>query len=234
MEKLNKLKGQIMYYYPIVDLLTRTIKNTGLSFRELAEKVGYKNISKGMQTLREFLESGDYNRDHVKNYSKIFPMDPLNEEIALKATQRILYLEDKLTIEALKIEKFKKEISRRANFVAEIEKLTERDNPSPMIVFLMFGEKDKYVKTSRRMSENSLKQQIKTVTKFIKKDFAEMKGRTRFFGVILGYRYRYGFDCYIDFNTDGIEIKRGRGKRVYPKASISMGGRTLELNDGDD
>lgn len=186
-------KGRINMY-PISAFVKKHMKKKGLSREELASRMGYQNITKGVEKIDLLIEEGSYNRFIYLNLATALDVNPL-------VARKLFKLTDKL--------KRNSERERlRAGFTPHLLVLNENESPAKSSLVEIFGyERLKKIKLPPNIVTLSTEEQLKLIRETIRKHFKELAGKTAFFGKITGYKYMKDFEepeySRLYFNTQG-------------------------------
>ena len=182
---------------------------------ELVKMIGYKNSSKGLRNLNNFITHSNCNRFFLEGLSKCMEID-------------ISVFENLIAIEREKTRQQEQKNGQK-NFKPHIEVLHEFNKPTGSITILaMIGvDRFKTVELPHDIIDDSLWEQIETVREVLLEHFNVSKGGAPFFGRISGYRYFYKFEEWIEFSVDG-EIKGYfSGNINTQKAMLRIGGKLI-------
>ena len=181
--------------YAIHRFLQETMKQKKISKKELAQRLGYNNISKGIRRIDEFLEKATLNEYIVYNLHSA--LDEPKEKILgkLEETKEEIVRE----IQKQEEEKRQKQEEERKNFKPFLYCVTEYPKPSPIFICAMTQSfLLKKVALPSTFNELSIEAKQKAIKDAIKEhhNFVGQKwhGRIPAYGKILTYTLVVEYD----------------------------------------
>jgi len=203
--------------YPIGRLIIAAMKENNLKKSDLVKAIGYQNINKGMRKLDACITGeGIYkNKKLLFNVGRVLEIDDqtLNEAI-------------KKTLEEIKRKKEKQE---RLHFKPHIYIKHSESRPSSITIVCFAGiNYFKHIELPSNIHMLSDEKQIETVSKIINKHYQSQGDKIQMFGHIIGYIYRKTYDDGIEFSVTGEVIGRSTEKIHEGKATLTVGGKTIE------
>jgi len=203
--------------YPIGRLIVAAMKETNINKSELVKAIGYQNINKGMRKLDACITGeGIYkNKKFLVNLARVLEIDDqtLNEAI-------------KKTLEEIK---HKQEKQERLHFKPHIYIKHSESRPHSITTVCFIGVNYfKHIELPPNIHMLSDEKQIETVTKIINKHYQIEEGKNGMFGQTTGYIYRKTYDDGIEFSVTGEVIGRSTEKIHEGKATLTVGGKTIE------
>jgi hypothetical protein len=197
-------------------LLNKVIRNDKEKKKKLINAMGYKNINKGFRRIDNCINTGILDSGILEKMISDFG---INDE-TIELVKKIHNMETD-------IEKSKRELSNRLNFIPHLRRKNEREYPTPIFMAAVIGVQElKYVSLPDDFQNMDVFEQLENIKKIIITDFEE-RGHKGPFGKTTGYYYRKTFDETFEFTTDGDLIGNYKEK-IRPKdASLTVKGRMI-------
>lgn len=208
--------------YAVAKVLSDKFEKLQMSRHTLAELMGYKNISKGVQRITLFFQGKFYNQQFV---NKMFEILNIDEELKK--------MSDSITKEQIKSAKrnyelqcendyLLREIEQRKKFKPFIFRKTSLSRPTQIFPVALCGGEMKYKILSERFSSKSLEDQKLLASRFIRIDYRIKNGVCPYFGRITGYFLKYSYDNSIEYDVNGQILKNKIEDLVfYPSPSAT-------------
>lgn len=197
--------------YAIKKFLHETMKQKNLSKKEVAQRLGYKNISKGIRRIDEFLQEATFN-DHIINNLHNALDEPVDKVIEkLEETKREIAEEIKNKEEEKQMVKEEK----RKNFKPFLYCVTEKKKPQPIFVaaisesYLL-----KKVSLSDNFNELSPKQKKAAICNAIKEHYEFIQNRWRGIVPAYGKILAYTLVPTFDYNEEDLPVYTPRGELI--------------------
>lgn len=176
------------------------IKELNLSKIDLAIKMGYKNLDKGMLKIHQFVKEGYYNKAFSDNLLRCLEIDSLTLEVTQTATNKVLELEKRII-------GLERQIELSKSFTPFVYK--KNNSPPPKGFSSAMGFR---AMTRRRLDKKildlSIDEQLTKISKMIINDFLDKDEERISNNNITGYYYRKDYDTSFEFNTDGKLVNR--------------------------
>ena len=193
------------------------MKETNIKKSELVKAIGYLNINKGIRKLDDCITGeGIYkNKKLLFNVGRVLEIDDqtLNEAI-------------KKTLEEIK---HKQEKQERLHFKPHIYIKHSESTPRSITTVCFIGVSYfKHIELPPNIHMLSDEKQIETVTKIINEHYQIEEDKNLMFGQTTGYIYRKTYDDSIEFSVTGEVIGRSTEKIYEPKATLTIGNKTIE------
>jgi hypothetical protein len=199
--------------YPVSRFLQRIIQESGLRRQLFVQAIGFKNTSKGLRRLDEWLENGRGDQHLLQRIVDRYHPDLAELQTALQDTEAIHgreYQEAVLQMEERERRRFKPFIWVVTQDGAHswVMAIAERQ-----IKLLRFHEEFKPLSSA---------EQLAAVQQRVLSHYRETAGRLNYFGAILGYRFCDSFDTSIVLDPDGNVIEQNSDQFTAPQAWISL------------
>jgi transcriptional regulator with XRE-family HTH domain len=221
--------------YAIHKFLQETMKQKKLSKKELARRLGYNNISKGIRRIDEFLEKATLN-EHI-----IYNLHSALDEPKAKILEKLEETKEEIALEIHKQEEEKKqkEKEERKNFKPFLYCVTEKPKPWPIFISALTQSyllkkvnlPNNFNELSHEQKQNAMKDVIKEHYNFIQQRWS---GIIPAYGKILAYTfvptYDYNEEDLPVYTIDGTLIESP--PRFYQ--NIELGVSYLETKEGKD
>ena len=191
------------------------MKENNIKKSELVKAIGYQNINKGMRKLDACITGEGIHKKFLVNLARVLEIDDqtLNEAI-------------KKTLEEIKRKQEKQE---RLHFKPHIYIKHSESTPRSITTVCFIGVSYfKHIELPPNIHMLSDEKQIETVTKIINKHYQIEEGKNGMFGHITGYIYRKTYDDSIEFSVTGEVLGRSTEKIHEGKATLTIGGKTIE------
>ena len=200
---------------PLCSLIENWLKFKGLRRVEFVKQCGYKNLSKGLRKLEEWLEAGKIDPEIYARFSKELDINEKILKDAIEKTQEIGKTE-------LEIERLSGKITRIKNFRHYIYINSESSRPSPIFIAAICGVGSfKHLYLAEDFIFNKLEDQLIEVKKVILQYTAEDKDCGPF-GKATGFKYYYTSEDYFEFSLEGELINSGEGATTDGKAVLFL------------
>ena len=185
---------------PNAVLVMLKMKELNLSKRDVAIKMGYKNLDKGMRKIHQFMNEGYYKKAFSDNLLRCFAVDSLALEVIKTATNQVLELEKRIV-------GLERQIEYSKSFTPFVYK--KNNFPPPKGFFSAMGF---HGMTRRRLNKKildlSVDEQLTKISKMIIDDFLDDDDEHIISNKITGYYYRKDWDTSYEFNTEGKLVNR--------------------------
>ena len=201
--------------YPIGRLIVAAMKENNIKKSELVKAIGYLNINKGIRKLDACITGEEIHKKLLFNVGRVLEIDDqtLNEAI-------------KKTLEEIK---HKQEKQERLHFKPHIYIKHSESTPRSITTVCFIGVSYfKHIELPSNIHILSEEKQIEIVSKIINKHYQIEEGKIQMFGHITGYIYRKTYDDSIEFTVTGEVLGRSTEKIYEPKATLTVGGKTIE------
>lgn len=175
--------------WPHGELVLEIMHEKGLKLSEVARRMGYKKIPRGVGKVSGFLYAEGCSADFLVNIANALEIDPAVIKEALRRTQ-----EDIKAEEARYRQWF--EDRERALFIPHLRVKFERQRPS---VFLGGGPAHTIL-LPESIDQRSWEEQLEIIKQMIQKKYTPS---TAIMGPILHYLYRQSFDVSFVFDIKG-------------------------------
>jgi hypothetical protein len=183
--------------YPISVLLQQLIERHGPSPTEFVQRLGYRNIERGLRRLRPWLEVGDGFDYIIRQISKTVPdvADPL--KVALAETKAI----KGAAVEAAFLEQCRAE---EPTFVPYVHAQGERTVPNGICIFGVSGGFRRWtaIVIPKTILDLPLEEQLERMPELMAAYTKQYKGACPFFGKLTGFRFVRLLD-YFQFDKAG-------------------------------
>jgi len=203
--------------YPIGRLIVAAMKETNINKSELVKAIGYQNINKGIRRLDACITGEEIykNKKLLFNVGRVLEIDDQTLNEAIKKTSGEI--------------KRKKEKQERLHFKPHIYIKHSESTPRSITTVCFIGVNFfKYISLPPETHLLPDEKQIEIVRKIINKHYQIEEGKNGMFGQTTGYIYRKTYDDGIEFSVTGEVIGRSTENIYEPKATLTVGGKTIE------
>lgn len=170
--------------------------------KSLITNLNYKDPAKGTNKLLTKLRKKTISILELKKVSEILSFNPDEVIFDYLELKKIINKEKKLKN---KIQKLKYEIFLRKNFKPYIYIETSLKNPTFITGASIFINDLKYInELPQNILEISREDQVKIIKKISIENYKFRDGKCPLFGEIIGYRFFYSYDKYININLEKI------------------------------
>ena len=157
------------------------MKQLGLSKKDIAIRMGYKNFDKGMHKIHQFINEEYYQKTFSDNLLDCLEIDSLTIEVIETATNQVLELGER-------VGKLEREIESRKSFTPFIYK---RNNYRPQGGISTLGlYKMSHKRLDKGILDLSIDEQLTKISKMIIQDFLDEDKRDISNNMITGYYYQ--------------------------------------------
>jgi hypothetical protein len=199
--------------YPISRLLQRIIAGSGLRRSEFVQAIGYKNATKGLRRLDEWLEDGSGDDGCLQKIIDAFHPDPLELEHALAETERIRQNEHDEAIRGI-------EDRERRRFRPFI--WIETEDGAHSFLTAIAERQLKVLRLPVGLESLSGPAKLEAVRQRVREHYQKTTGRFIGFGKILSYRYASDFDHSALLDIDGNIIDENAGRFLLPEVWMEL------------
>jgi hypothetical protein len=199
--------------YPVSRFLQRVIQESGLRRQQFVRAIGFKNTSKGLRRLDDWLADGRGDEHLLRRIVDLYHPDPAELQSALQETEAIHQREYQEAVHAME----ERERQRFRPFIWVVSK-----DSAHSWVMAMAERQIKLLRFSEGFEQLSGAEQLATVQERVRHHYRETGGRLADFGTIFGYRYCDSFDTSMVLDPDGKVIKQDGGRFTKPEAWISL------------
>lgn len=208
---------------PLEKLVRQAFAEQTEQKREYVKSLGYKNINKGYEWLYRCLRSGEDHRNILKTLPEVFGIDEGTYDIARQATRALRRQESRIAQLEEELEQREQEVLARRNFRPYLYVRASESTPTCSIFIYAFANwgKYRYASLPEDNLENSLAHQKEQVGKIIHKHFREYNGLCPGMGYITGYYYRYSYDAYLEFDSEG-NFERSSDGQLFEGRAVAM------------
>lgn len=216
--------------YAIHKFLHETMKQKNLSKKEIAQRLGYKNISKGIRRIDEFLQEATFN-DHIIKNLHIALDEPLS-----KVTEKLEETKREIAEELKKQEEEKQRVKeeKRKNFKPFLYCVTERKKPWPIF---MAAISESYLLKKVSLPDNfnelSPKQKLDAMRNAMRQHYEYIHNRwsgiVPAYGKILAYTLVPTFE----YNEEDLPVYTPHGElieqppRFYQEIELGVAGASI-------
>ena len=191
------------------------MKETNIKKSELVKAIGYQNINKGMRKLDACMAGERIHKKFLVNLSRVLEINDKTLNEAIKKTSGEI--------------KHKQEKYEKFHFKPHIYIKHSESRPSSITIVCFAGiNYFKHIELPSNIHMLSDEKQIEIVSKIINKHYQSQGGKIQMFGQITGYIYRKTYDDSIEFSVTGEVLGRFTEKFYEPKATLTVGGKTIE------
>ncbi|MBX3007670.1 MAG: hypothetical protein KF816_06535 [Melioribacteraceae bacterium] len=206
--------------YAITIALKDKFEQMNISKHELAARMGYTNIMKGVQKITLFFRGEHYDEQLIKKMKKIIQLEENIERYSEFITQEQINNDKRICKLRDENDVLRKEILMRQKFIPFIYRKTEYSRPTSITMVALCGGAMKFNTLREDFMDKSFEDQKEFVSRFIKEDYRANGGLCRFFGKITGYYYQYSFDSVVEYDVDGkIIVDIIKDLILYPSPS---------------
>lgn len=177
--------------YPVGQALLAAIFHSGLGCREFFLAIGYRNLSKAMRALDDWLQQGEGSMTLIERLQASRFTIPADEFVAVWAANQFM-------VDTRKLRQAQEAEERaRADFVPLLEVIAERPYPDTGVtIFIIVGGNSRYnILLPLDIADWPEEAQLAHVRQLIRESYARHGGRTFCTGAICGYWYRAAFDA---------------------------------------
>ncbi|WP_149472019.1 hypothetical protein [Roseomonas genomospecies 6] len=200
-------------------LIVSKMRRLDLSRADLARRLGYSNISKGLRRLDHLLSTGD-DPTLVPKIASALGIEHAAVEQALAATQK----ERAATREQAARQREERD---RATFRQHVLVQTERQIPEPIFVAVIAYEALKRIVLPDEVAQSTLSERIAWASRSVSAHHQRCHGHVTAFGAVTGYALRHTYDRTILFDTNGCVTHHVAPRPEEPRGWMSkMGNRT--------
>jgi hypothetical protein len=207
-------------HYPISQLISRIIEDSGLRRSEFISSLDYRSIEGGLRRLDEWLDLGEGDSRILDKLVAAYHVDPGDLEKALAATKEMRDSEAK----AAAIERLRFERDRFQQFI-HVE--GEHRIPSGITVFGMSGGHRRWttIVLPKELQGRPVSEQIPGLIGLMNEYLITYKGFCPFFGKATGFRL-VRFDDSIRFNIVGEFVEQVLGQ-FGPRVEVTIGNKVI-------
>ena len=201
--------------YPIERLIVAAMKENNIKKSELVKAIGYQNINKGIRKLDSCITGEEIHKIFLADLARVLEIDDQTLNEAIKKTSEEI--------------KRKQEKQERLHFKPHIYIKHSESTPRSITTVCFIGVNlFKYISLPPETHLLPGEKQIEIVSKIINKHYQSEEGKIQMFGHITGYIYRKTFDDSIEFSVTGEVLGRSKEKIYEPKATLTIGNKTIE------
>jgi len=195
--------------YPINRVLKCRVEELGLTKKEIAEKMGYKNLSKGISKVHDLVYRDYYSPFFLKQFLEVVPVDEFVLELAVEATESIFALRKKIETERDRTYDYEEAVLIERTVDPYILRRTQKKvSPwafqNPMNKWMKPKLCPSFLGTIKDLSSAEA---LALVKEFIKEDFAATGGSVREAGKIVCYYFVRDFRTACQLDTEGNVIR---------------------------
>jgi hypothetical protein len=207
-------------------LIRRKMSEQGLTRKEIALALNYKNPHKGFARLDACLNHGESNPDFLGRLLRVLKVE--QNELIQEAEKTSALLEQRAR-ELMEIEQRLLEERERAAFTPHLWAQTTREGASPIFILALLNQ-NRYRRIDLVDGIETLPEQtqVELVGSAAKRHFESNKGFAGPFGAIHGYRFQQSFDVGLNLSTDGRVIDRNAGRLFVPKFELFTRKRRID------
>lgn len=200
--------------YPISQLITRIMDDSGFSCIEFLTSLRYRNLERGLRRLDPWIEKGEGFDLIIKQIATFYPIYAGEIQTAVAATKEMKAAEAEASwIESLKAE--------AGTFRPYIHVEGESTIPSGISMFGMTGGRWNLIPVPEALLELAMDQQLGALAELMRGYLKEYRGSCPFFGKVTGFRFVRLLD-YLQFDKEGqfIELVNKPFRRAHCSVSI--------------
>jgi len=193
--------------YPINRLLKCRVEELGLTKKEIAEKMGYKNLSKGISKVHDLVYRDYYSPDLLRQFLEVVPVDEFVLELALEATESMFALKKKIETARNHYEESDEQHFIERTLDPYMLRRTEKrlngwafQDPKKRWYHPVIGVEARILELSRSEMFDAIRENIKA-------DLAKTGGSVSDGGKIIGYYFIRDFKNAYYFDTEGNLIR---------------------------
>jgi hypothetical protein len=215
--------SQGVSHYPLSQLISRIIADSGLSRAHFVASLGYRNVQKGLHRLDAWLDDGEGDPGTLERivaaYSTRF--GPLEIVHALAATAVIKRAE----VYAAEAERLKIEHERfRPCILVE----GEHTVPSGITIFAVTGGDWNLIELPEEIVNLPLAEQMPALAELMRAYLEGYEGDCPFFGKVTGFRLVRWHES-VRFTTTGEFIEVVPGRFRGGQTTLTIGHKTVEI-----
>jgi hypothetical protein len=193
------------------------IEERGMTKTEVIDRCGWQNAKKGLRRLDKMIRGTVLNMNLLTKLVGILDLDKDEVNRHLRLTSAILRMGQE-----------KDERSKRVNWVPFVHVLAELSRPTSItIVAFCGGDPSRYVEVPTPVTLLPYEQQIAEVGKLLREHHVDHKGRTHFFGKIVGFVYHFTYDYGIEFSVAGEVVGKRTTPFTPPRTTLSVGNKII-------
>lgn len=201
--------------YPLGRLLIDEMCRQGISRAQLASRIGYKNITKGLRRLDHIVGGGE-DQVVLQKIARTLEIHPDALERALAETQA------EQATEQAESER-QREAHLRAIFHPIINVETEYRRPSPLHIGIMFFDTLKRIHLPGSILKRSFDHQLAWAMQAVPKHYDAKGGKAPSFGKITGYAFRFSYDEAILLDVTGKIVDEHAPATPDPEMYLAVG-----------
>jgi hypothetical protein len=198
--------------YPVSRFLRRIIRESGLRRSQFIQAIGFKNTSKGLRRLDEWLGDGRGDQGCLQRIVDRYHPDPAELQSCLRETEAIQEREYREAVHAM-------EERARLRFKPFVWVVSE-DGPHSWVI-AMAQHQIKKLRFPEEFGKLSIAEQLAAVRQRVLEHYRTTDGRLPYFGAILRYRFCDSFDTSMILDISGNVIGNA-GKFTAPNVWISL------------
>ena len=200
--------------------ITEEMKRQKLKRSEVARRLGYTNINRGLRRLDECIEEAALHNFIVQNLHIAFRVEQSVVQEVLKITkQQILKRRKDLKVET--------EGRARETFRPHLSIITERSRPTSITMALLTGMADRTVNLPENFAAHSPEKQLEIVQSVVHRHYVDNRGDCLFFGEILGYYYFHHFRENTRLDVEGNVEMDETTPYTPPQGYITIGNKKI-------
>jgi hypothetical protein len=207
-------KKEMIFDLPIGLLISTRQRELGITFAEIARRVGYQNIGKGVRRIDELCR-GDFRAAQfivgALPHALELPEDDVRR--AIRATEDELAARERARLE-------EEEQRYRATFKPHALWCTENEVPRPIFIAAFVG-----VENLLRFDFDLTKGE----DSFVKQALAALPPKVSLFGRTKGFTVNYSPDLAIEYDAGGEVVARFRRARRPGWADVTLKGDTRSI-----
>jgi len=203
-------------HYPISQLITRIMTDSGPSRSQFVTSLGYRNIERGLRRLDPWINQGEGFERIIKQIAAAYPGRAEELRQAIAATEAIKVAE----ADAVFLERCKAE---QPTFVPFIHAHGESRIPNGITIFGVTGGHRRWttVQIPEAILNLPLEEQLQRLPELMKAYLKEYRGACPFFGNVVGFRFVRLLD-YFQFDKEGQFIERVNKPFRLGSCSVSL------------
>ena len=195
--------------YAIGKLIYQTIDRDKQKKQEVVEKLGYKNISKGLRRLDDLIKSGSCHKEIHDRLPFALGVDAVLVKDAFEETKKQLQAE--------------REECERKHFYPHIWIVHEQTRPNSITIVGLTGIHNwKEIKLPKNINQKEWSVQEEIVRKNIKESKPKLIYHGSMFGKVTEYIYRQTYEDSILFSAEGEVINMKYGKVNKPLCWVGL------------
>jgi len=200
--------------YPISQLISRIMTDSGLSRPQFVTSLGYRNLERGLRRLNPWIDQGEGFALIIKQIAASYPLHSVEIQKAVAITAETKAAEaESAWIESLKAE--------AGTFRPYIQVEGETTIPSSICIFGVSGGRWNLIDIPRPILELAVEEQLDALPELMCGYLKEHGGNCPFFGKATGFRFVRFLD-YFQFDKEGrlIELVNKPFRRGHCSVSI--------------